>query len=67
MVEIARDIFPGLFDRFAEGEPVRQAGQAVAQHLGAKGAFRLDLDGTVDDAEQATVPGRPRAWAAGPA
>ena len=51
---------PGALDRFGEGEAVGQAGQAVAQHLGAQRALGLDLDGAVDDAEQAARRGRPR-------
>ena len=45
-----------LFDRLGEGQAVGQAGQAVAQHLGAQRALGLDLDGAVDDAEQAARP-----------
>ena len=53
MVEVARRRFAGFLDRFAEAEAVGQAGQAVAQHLGAKVVLGLDLDRPVDDAEQA--------------
>ena len=42
-----------FLDGFGEGQPVGQAGQAVAQHLGAKVVLRLHLDGAVDDAQQA--------------
>ena len=53
MLEVARDLLAGLLDRFGEGEAVGQAGQAVAQHLGAQRALGLHLDGAVDDAQQA--------------
>ena len=43
----------GIFDHFAEREPIWQAGQAVAKHFGAQRAFRLDLDGPVDQRQQA--------------
>ena len=46
-------LLAGLLDRFGEGQAVGQAGQAVAQHLGAQRALGLDLDRAVDHAEQA--------------
>ena len=53
MLEVAGDLLAGFLDRFGEGQPVGQAGQAVAQHLGAQGPLGLDLDGAVDHAQQA--------------
>ena len=53
MLEVATDLLTGFLDRLAERQPVGQAGQAVAKHLGAKRALGLDLDGAVDDAQQA--------------
>ena len=52
MLEVAGDL-RRLLDRLGERQPVGQAGQAVAQHLGAERALGLDLDRAVDDAEQA--------------
>ena len=53
MLEIAGDILARSLDRFREPEAVRQAGEAVAQHLGTQRAFSLDLDRSVNDAEEA--------------
>ena len=52
LVVLRRDRAQTL-DRLREGETVGQAGQAVANHLVAQRSFGLDLEGPVDDAEQA--------------
>ena len=67
MLEVARDLLAGLLDRFGEGEPVGQPGQAVAQHFGAQRPLGLHLDGAVDDAQQAARAGAARRAAAAPA
>ena len=53
MLEVASDLFPVLLDGFSEGQAIGQTGQAVAQHLGPQRPLGLNLDGPVDDAEQA--------------
>ena len=47
-------VFTGLaclFDELGECQPVRQPGQAVAQHFGAQSPFGLHLHRAVDQAE----------------
>src|SRR6185437_8032878 len=42
----------GLFNSFGEGQAVRKAGQAVAQHLGAEIVLGPNLDSSIDDAQE---------------
>ncbi len=53
MLDVARDFFAGILDRLREGKAIGQAGEAVAEHFGAKRPLRLQLDRAVDDAEKA--------------
>ena len=49
----SRGVAHRLLEPIEEQAAVRQAGKAVAKHLGPQRPFGLDLDGAVDDAEQA--------------
>ena len=49
------DFSPAFSIASLKASRLGKPGQAVAQHLGAKRALRLDLDGAVDDAQQAAL------------
>src|SRR4051812_41117503 len=55
MLEIARDRLARILDRLGKGETIGKTGEAVAKHLGAQRALRLQFDGTVDEAQQAAA------------
>jgi hypothetical protein len=64
MLAVAGFLRADFLDRLGERQAVRKAGQAVAKHLGTKGALGLHLDGAVDQRQQASrlVPAGVRQW-----
>ncbi len=57
----------GAFDFLGECQAIGKPGEAVAEHFGAQRSLRLDLDGPVDEAHQATRRASARASEAAPA